>query len=77
VYYSFQEDQVMEVKKCIAEQESEYDKRILTMVLPFVEFKENKEEYQNYYLKNPEKQFCTRYIEPKLKLLRSFPRVAP
>jgi len=32
-------------------------------------FKENKEQYQNYYLKNSENQFCKTYINPKFRLL--------
>ncbi|MGO2359426.1 peptide-methionine (S)-S-oxide reductase [Mesonia sp.] len=43
--------------------------KIITQVLPFKEFEASREEIQNYYLKDPQKPFCERYISPKLKSL--------
>jgi len=70
VYFFDKEDEMLS-QMCIRELQREFQDNILTMVLPFVEFKENKEEYQNYYLKDPGKEFCVRYIEPKLDYVRS------
>lgn len=69
--YTFNEEQISIVEQVLVNLQTEYDQPIVTQVLNFVSFKENKEEYQNYYLKNPEKAFCVRYIEPKLRMLES------
>jgi len=45
------------------------DKNIITKVYAFSEFRESREEIQNYYVKDPEKPFCKRFISPKLDLL--------
>ncbi len=44
---------------------------IITKALSFTEFKINKDQYQDYYFNNPEKDFCKNKIEPKLKKLMS------
>ena len=49
--------------------QKDFDKRVITKILPFVSFKINKEEYINYFQKNKENAFCKRYIHPKLKTL--------
>jgi peptide-methionine (S)-S-oxide reductase len=56
--YTFSNMYAEKVKAIIEQLQSEFDKPIVTQVLPFVSFKENKEQYQNYYLKNSENQFC-------------------
>jgi len=68
--YSFSSAQYEESIAILNNLQSQFSKPIITKVLHFVEFKGNKEVYQNYYLKNPENQFCRTYIHPKLKLLR-------
>jgi len=42
----------------------------ITRVLEFKAFKESEARFQNYYENGPERPFCTRYIDPKLTLLR-------
>ena len=42
----------------------------ITQVLPLVDFRLNKESYQNYYGQNSEKPFCKTYIDPKLSAIR-------
>ena len=69
--YTFSEEQISIATAALKQEQKNYRDTILTEVLAFVSFKENKEQYQNYYLKNPEKEFCMRYIEPKLELVRS------
>ena len=70
IYY-FCTTQIKKTNNAIEQIQSEFDEKIITQVLPFTSFKENKEKYQNYYFKNPENQFCKRYINPKLKMLMS------
>lgn len=38
----------------------------MTCVLPFVDFRENTEQYRSYYAQDPQQPFCVRYIQPKL-----------
>jgi peptide-methionine (S)-S-oxide reductase len=45
-------------------------KNYIIRILPFVDFKLNKETYLNYYQKNPEKSFCKTYIHPKLEKIK-------
>ncbi len=68
--YIFSDAQSVQVEKIINNLRHAFDQPIITQVLPFVAFKENKEQYQNYFLKNPDNQFCQTYIHPKLKFLQ-------
>ncbi|MBI0400999.1 peptide-methionine (S)-S-oxide reductase [Cyclobacterium marinum] len=68
--YVFNGGQKAESLSTIKIMQKEFDHPILTKVLNFVSFKENKEEFLDYYYKNPELPFCTKYIEPKLKALK-------
>lgn len=68
--YVFNEDQKAESLSAIKAMQIEFDQPILTKVLSYVSFKENKEEFLDYYYKNAERPFCTKYIEPKLKALK-------
>jgi len=67
--YTFSEAQATAVQAIIHQLQSEFDQPIITRALPFVAFKENDEQYQNYYLKNSDNQFCQTYIQPKFTLL--------
>ena len=49
--------------------QTEFDKPIITLVLPIEIFRENEEKFLNYYYKNPEKPFCQTYIQPKFQIL--------
>jgi peptide-methionine (S)-S-oxide reductase len=55
---------------CIALVQADFEKDIITQVIPFVSFKQNEEKYLDYFYKNPDNQFCRTYIYPKLDLLR-------
>lgn len=68
--YTFSEEQAIDIDSIIKNLQIEFDKPIVTQVLPFVSFRENQERYRNYYRKNSENQFCANYIRPKLTLLR-------
>jgi len=67
--YTFSEVQFDESNTILNKLKIHLDKKFITKVYPFFEFKESREEIQNYYIKNPEKPFCVRFINPKLELL--------
>ena len=69
VYY-FDENDKIEALAIIKNLRIDFDKKIITKVLPFVSFKSSREEIQNYYLKGPDKPFCQNFINPKLELLK-------
>lgn len=50
--------------------QKDFEEEIITEVLPFKKFEASREAIQDYYLKNPEKPFCEKYIHPKLEFLR-------
>ncbi|WP_300553028.1 peptide-methionine (S)-S-oxide reductase [Maricaulis sp.] len=47
-----------------------FEAPIITKVLPLSDFNASPPQFQNYYASNPERPFCQRYIDPKLKLIR-------
>lgn len=69
--YTFSEGQVTDALKAIEKVQKDFDKRIITQVLPFSSFKLNSENYLNYLYSRRDNAFCKRYIHPKLSLLRS------
>jgi len=75
--YTYSGSQLNQAKAVIDALQKEFDKPIITQVIPFNEFKINKEQYLDYYYKNPFNQFCETYINPKLRnLLQQFSTVA-
>lgn len=50
--------------------QQDFEEEIITQVLALTEFKPSEENFRNYYLTDPERPFCRRYIEPKLKLIK-------
>jgi peptide-methionine (S)-S-oxide reductase len=68
--YVFNAAQKAESLSVIKAVQKDFDQPILTKVLAFVAFKENKEEFLDYYYKNPDLPFCTKYIAPKLNALK-------
>ncbi|MBU2940563.1 peptide-methionine (S)-S-oxide reductase [Lacinutrix sp. C3R15] len=67
--YTFSKIQQEKVLGLIADFQTAFNHKIITQVLPFSAFKASREAIQNYYIKNPEKPFCKKYIHPKLTLL--------
>ncbi|MFK7031019.1 aldo/keto reductase [Flavobacterium oreochromis] len=53
----------------IKQLQKDFQDKIITQVLPFLEFKLNVQEQLNYYHSNPEKPFCENIINPKLRYL--------
>jgi len=68
--YTFSDFQQKEVQQLLNELQKEFKNLIITKVLSYQKFKASREQIQNYYKKNPEKPFCKKYIDPKLKLLQ-------
>ncbi len=67
--YTFSKKQSKEANDIISRFQPVFNNAIITRVYPFSQFKASRESIQNYYQKNPEKPFCKRFINPKLKLL--------
>ena len=67
--YGFSEVQIKESKSIINEFQFQFNNKIITQVYLFSEFKPSRDAIQNYYQKNPNKPFCKKFINPKLRLL--------
>jgi peptide-methionine (S)-S-oxide reductase len=67
--YTFSEVQKQEVEQIIATFQKLLEKKLITQVFPFQNFKASRDEITNYYYNNPKKPFCESFINPKLKLL--------
>ena len=68
--YTFSKVQAQSISKLLRILQQDFDQPLITKVLPFVAFKENSEQYQNYYYSNPQLPFCQTYIVPKLSVLQ-------
>lgn len=68
--YFFDPETAATSKKVLEHLQMDFEEKIITEVLPFREFKASDEMFTDYYLSDPEKPFCQRYIAPKLDLLR-------
>jgi len=67
--YTFGPNQEQEVKDIIKELQKDFDKPLVTQVLPFDTFRLNQADQLNYFYNRPDSSFCTTYIHPKLSLL--------
>jgi peptide-methionine (S)-S-oxide reductase len=67
--YTFSNEQKTKAQTILNILQTEFKNQLITKVYPFSEFKASRQAIQNYYKKNPEKPFCERFINPKLKLL--------
>lgn len=54
----------------IQELQPNYDKQIVTEVLPYTKFYKAEQSHQDYYRKNPQAAYCKVVINPKLHKLR-------
>ena len=70
VYYS-SDRQLSEMTTVLQDLQQEFNKQLITQVLPLVEFRENVEQYQSYYSKHKGNGFCNRYIEPKFDIVKT------
>lgn len=67
--YCFSGEQETSVAEMIERLQPDFEKPIITKAMPFVSFKMNTSSFLDYYYSNPEKPFCTAFIQPKLTLL--------
>lgn len=67
--YTFSEDQSEACRYALDIWQKDFDRPLLTRVLPFVAFRESLPEHLDYYRNDPERPFCRRYIRPKLDLV--------
>lgn len=71
--YTYSEKQSLDANIAIKTFQSDFDKKVITKILPFNAFQLSREGIQNYYYSNPEKPFCQTMINPKLiKILNKF-----
>lgn len=66
--YAFSREQAQVAVSAIRFLQMDFNQPIITQVLDFGLFRLNKEQYLDYYYSNPDKPFCRRFIEPKLKI---------
>ncbi len=72
--YFFEPKDKKTIDSILKELQSKFDNKLITKVLPFIDFLPSGEHITNYYYKNPQKPFCENFINPKLKfLLNSYP----
>lgn len=64
------DDSFDKISAILAKLRGDFEKDLITQILPFCSFKSSDERFQNYYENGPEKPFCTNYIDPKLAMLR-------
>ena len=67
--YTFDAEQEAIAKKMVQKLQSEFDDKIITTVLPFLNFKLNTQKYLDYFYSNPDAPFCKNYITPKIRKL--------
>ncbi len=68
--YVFDDEQAAAAQASIARLQPEYDRQLITRVLPFAAFRASPQRYQDYYRSNPQRPFCQRHIDPKLAQIR-------
>jgi peptide-methionine (S)-S-oxide reductase len=75
IYYFREEDK--ETCQALLKEYSDTDsKNYITLVLPFVNFKINQEQFLEYFKKNKNAPFCKTYIIPKIDhIKKNFPAI--
>jgi len=68
IYY-FSDEQVTPITQALQKLQQDFEKPLVTQVLPYNNFQQNIDEQLNYYFTDPERPFCRTYIDPKLRLL--------
>ena len=59
IYYFSTEDK-FSAKAILEKLQKEFEKKLVTEILPFRKFKPSREQIQDYYRKNPNAPFCKR-----------------
>ncbi|WP_408914509.1 peptide-methionine (S)-S-oxide reductase [Christiangramia sp. SM2212] len=68
--YTFHKNQEKTVNNILNDIRNLFPECIITRAYNFGKFIASRKQIQNYYLKDPERPFCKRYIEPKLEMLK-------
>lgn len=68
--YWYDKEQESAFAKALLSLQPHFPELIITKALPLVTFKLNDESFLDYFKRNPEAPFCTRYIHPKLEKLQ-------
>lgn len=68
--YFFEEKEEIELNRILSKLQVNFDNKLITQILPFLDFKPSEENFKNYYFKNPKKPFCVKFINPKLSFLQ-------
>lgn len=69
--YVFSDEDKGLISVLLEELQSDFDKSLITQVLPFDTFKPSESQFHNYYITDPERPFCKTHIVPKLQLLKA------
>lgn len=67
--YTFNDADSVDAAAAMTALQHEFDAPLITQVLPYSDFRLNREDSLNYYFSDPSRPFCENYINPKLKLL--------
>ena len=67
--YVFSDADVSQLSILVKNLQYDFDKKIITQVLPFGAFKTSDSQFHDYYYTDPERPFCRTHIAPKLRLL--------
>lgn len=68
--YVISDAEAFEVREVLIALQTEFQDLLVTQVLPLEEFKASDSRFHRYFERNEGGPFCTRYIDPKLALLR-------
>ncbi|UZO80600.1 peptide-methionine (S)-S-oxide reductase [Aquimarina sp. ERC-38] len=69
--YVTSDQQKIQCQEILKTLEQEFSISFITEVLAFKEFKASRIKIQNYYQKDRNKPFCTRYIDPKIAMMKA------
>jgi len=69
--YFFSDCQSHAAVQALHEIQKDFEKEIITTVLPFVSFKASSAQFKNYYQQDPQRPFCQLYIDPKLDRIKA------
>ena len=69
--YVFDDGQAKDSQQALVQLEPQFDRPLITQVLPFSAFDASDERFRNYYASDPERPFCQTHIAPKLAKLRA------
>ena len=66
-YHDIEQRTIAERVICELEEKEAYDAPIVTDLTPFEKFYPAEDYHQNYFIRNPDNQYCQRVVKPKLE----------